>query len=199
MDDTEVKVVVLGQTDVGKTCIVSYLINGKFDNSVSPTLGASFASKTIKVNDQNVVLQIWDTAGQERFRVLTPMYYRGAHAALVVYSITDDSSFQEVDYWFRSIKKNNGSTASLYLIGNKSDLESDRSVTEDQGREKAKKYKAEFFETSALTGDGVEELFMTLAKRYLEGMQVDREENRNADQKTVDVKNDANQKKSKCC
>ena len=123
--ETEIKVVVVGQSDVGKTCIVSYLINGKFDNNTTPTLGAAFASKSIQVKNQNVMLQIWDTAGQERFRVFTPMYYIGAQAALVVYSIKDEDSFNEVDYWVRNIRENNGSTVSLYLFGNKSDLDYD--------------------------------------------------------------------------
>ena len=199
--ETEIKVVVVGQSDVGKTCIVSYLINGKFDNNTTPTLGAAFASKSIQVKNQNVMLQIWDTAGQERFRVFTPMYYRGAQAALVVYSIKDEDSFNEVDYWVRNIRENNGSTVSLYLVGNKSDLDYDRTVTEEQGREKADKINAEFFETSAVTGDGIEVLFDTVAKKYFENNQAYQKDNdlNKANQKSVDVNNTDEKKKSGCC
>ena len=137
MEESEVKVVLLGQSAVGKTCIVNHLLTGKFDDSVSPTLGASYASKTLDVNGQKVSLQIWDTAGQERFRVLAPMYYRGAQAAILVYSIIEEASFQQIDYWSSSLKENAGSSVELFLVGNKCDLESERVIKEEHVKYKA--------------------------------------------------------------
>ena len=170
MEENEVKVVLLGQSAVGKTCIVSYLINGKYDDSASPTLGASYASKTIDVDGKKVSLQIWDTAGQERFRVLAPMYYRGAQAAILCYSIIDESTFTEIDYWSSNLKENAGPEVELFLVGNKCDLEKDRIVSEEQGNAKASSIGAQFFETSALTGSGIEDLFTTISKKCLENM-----------------------------
>ncbi|KAH0789637.1 small GTP-binding protein [Histomonas meleagridis] len=170
MDENEVKVVLLGQSAVGKTCIVSYLINGKYDDSASPTLGASYASKTLDVDGKKVSLQIWDTAGQERFRVLAPMYYRGAQAAILCYSIIDESTFTEIDYWSSNLKENAGPDVELFLVGNKCDLEKDRIISEEQGNAKASSIGAQFFETSALTGSGIEDLFTTISKKCLENM-----------------------------
>lgn len=168
MEEREVKVVLLGQSSVGKTCMVYKLISGYFDESATPTLGASYSLKILEVDKIEVSLQIWDTAGQERFRVLTPMYYRGAQAALLVYSITDELTFEEIDFWANSIKENNCDDVLLFLVGNKIDLHKDRKVSEESGRAKAEKIGAEFFETSAKTGDGIDELFLNIAKICIE-------------------------------
>ena len=168
MEECELKVVLLGQSAVGKTCIVGSLVSGRFDENFSPTLGASYASKVLDINGKQVSLQIWDTAGQERFRVLAPMYYRGAQAAILVYSIIDDSSFGEIDYWSNSLNENAGSSVKLFLVGNKSDLDSQRVITFEQGENKANSIGAHFFETSAKTGDGINDLFTVISKVCLE-------------------------------
>lgn len=168
MEENEVKIVLLGQSAVGKTCIVGRLISGKFDASASPTLGGSFASKNLNVSGTTVALQIWDTAGQERFRVLAPMYYRGAHAAVIVYSIVDSNTFEEVDYWANSLRENAGQDVTIFLVANKIDLEASRVVSEAAGAAKAKEIGGHFLETSALTGSGIDDLFVTIAKMYLE-------------------------------
>ena len=170
MEENEVKVVLLGQSAVGKTCLVSFFIHGKFDESALPTLGASYASKTIDIDGKKVSLQIWDTAGQERFRVLAPMYYQGANAAILCYSIIDESTFTEIDYWSGNLKDNAGQDVELFLVGNKCDLENDRIISEEQGNAKASSIGAQFFETSALTGSGIEDLFTTISKKCLEKM-----------------------------
>ena len=168
MEDCELKIVLLGQSSVGKTCIVGYLVAQKFDENFSPTLGASYATKTMEVDGKQVALQIWDTAGQERFRVLTPMYYRGAQAAILVYSIIDEDSFNAIDYWSNSLNENVGSSIKLFLVGNKSDLEESRVISEEKGQEKADSIGAKFFETSAKLGSGINDLFFTIAKTCLE-------------------------------
>ncbi|OHT13786.1 small GTP-binding protein [Tritrichomonas foetus] len=206
MEESEVKVVLLGQSAVGKTCIVSHLISGKFDDSASPTLGASYASKTLDIDNTKVSLQIWDTAGQERFRVLAPMYYRGAQAAILVYSIIDEATFTEIDYWSNSLKENAGNNVALFLVGNKCDLEKERAISEDSGQAKATSIGAQFFETSAMTGSGIEDLFLTLAKKCLEstsslsnGAQGSGTTSETSKPQTVDVSKKSAKSKKECC
>ena len=200
MEESEVKVVLLGQSAVGKTCIVNNLLTGKFDDSVSPTLGASYASKTLDINEQKVSLQIWDTAGQERFRVLAPMYYRGAQAAIIVYSIIDETSFQEIDYWASNLKENAGSSVDLFLVGNKCDLENERVIKEDQGRDKAESIGAQFLETSAFTGSGIIDLFTTLAKKCIENnSSTDVGTSGKDSSNTIDVSKKSSSKSGKGC
>ncbi|OHT10939.1 Ras-related protein Rab-5A [Tritrichomonas foetus] len=168
MEESEIKIVLLGKSDVGKTCIVGYFIRGRFMESASPTLGASYAAKTLDIDNSKVALQIWDTAGQERFRVLAPMYYRGSQAAILVFSITDEETFREIDYWSSSLKENTGPNVLVFLVGNKSDLENQRKVSEEEALKKAEEIGACYFETSALTGSGIEDLFLVVAKKCLE-------------------------------
>ena len=201
MEENEVKVVLLGQSSVGKTCIVGRLISGRFDEAAAPTLGAAYASKTLEISGTTIALQIWDTAGQERFRVLAPMYYRGAHAAILVYSITDDASFTEIDYWVNSVKENAGADVALFLVGNKVDLETNRQVSEAAGAAKAKDVGASFMETSAMTGSGIDDLFRTVAKMYLEQKPMADVDSSKGHPKTTTVKVEAStghRKKCKC-
>ncbi|OHS96396.1 small GTP-binding protein [Tritrichomonas foetus] len=200
-EEQEIKIVLLGQTSVGKTCIVNYFINGQYDSSVAPTLGASYASKTFKVGDVQVSMQIWDTAGQERFRVLAPMYYRGAQVAIIVYSIVDESSFTEIDYWTNSLKENTEGNVTIFLVGNKADLQEIRMILEESGQNKAESLKAMFFETSAVTGNGIDDLFMVCAKKCLE---IRNKMQESADSPSVrrnppTVNVDAPSKKKACC
>ena len=166
MSESDIKIVLLGQSGVGKTCLVGQFVMGKFDPAFSPTLGASYATKTMEVDSETISLQIWDTAGQERFRVLAPMYYHGAQAAIIVYSVADAPTFQEVDFWVQSLK-DNIKGIELFLVANKIDLE-ERSVSENEGKEKADAIEATYFETSAKLGYGINDLFLTLCKKVKE-------------------------------
>lgn len=199
MDECDVKVVLLGQSNVGKTSIVHYLIGKKFEPNVSPTLGASYLSKTILVNNINVSLQIWDTAGQERFKVLTPMYYKGAHAAILVYSITDKNTFDEINYWVQSLKDNADGVTKLFLVGNKFDLNLERKISELNGKEKAEEIKADFFETSAFNGYGIDDLFNTIAKEYLEMNSFQQNQSIEQNSKPLNVINIEQTNQKKCC
>jgi small GTP-binding protein len=158
MEDRELKVVVLGGSTVGKTCIVYRATTGGFDSESMPTLGASYTSKSVALGRRTYLLQIWDTAGQERYRSLAPMYYRGSHAALIVYSIADRSSFDEIDTWIDDFRENT-EQAAVFIVGNKADLVDARQVAQREGREKALTRGTFFSEVSALTGDGIEALF----------------------------------------
>lgn len=204
-DENEFKLVLLGQSSVGKTCIVNYFILGQFDQSATPTLGATYASSQIDVNGKPISLQIWDTAGQERYKVLAPMYYRGSHAAILVYSISDPQSFySEIDYWVNSLKEKTDGNVQLFLVGNKIDLRDNpddsevAQITEEEGQEKANSLGATFMETSAAKGIGIEELFNTVAKKCLENASKKNHEVKSKGD--VDVENtNAEKKSSNCC
>ena len=162
------KLVVLGDTTVGKTCVVTREVTNSYNEKGMPTLGASFHSKSIRVNDRNVMMQIWDTAGQERYRAMTPMYYQGAHVVLIIYSITSKASFDAVDKWISELTEKSTTSSVILLIGNKADLELERQVTAVQGAQKAKDCGAIFMEVSAKTGDGIKEIFSVAAKAFID-------------------------------
>jgi Ras-related protein Rab-5C len=168
VETSEMKLVLVGNTNVGKTCIAKVATNGGFADDSVPTLGASYVSKLVRIDNMEVRLQIWDTAGQERYRGMTPMYFRGAHEAVIAYSITDQESFDGVDSWVGSLRENADPEIILFLVGNKCDLEEQRVISSDTGQGKAKELSAVFYEVSAKTGDRVEELFTDLAKIFLE-------------------------------
>lgn len=169
----ELKIVLVGHTNVGKTCIVRQATTGVFSEDSAPTLGASYVSKLANVNGTEVRLQIWDTAGQERYKGMTPMYYRGAQTALIVYSVTDSESFESVDGWLNSLRENAEPDITLFLLANKCDCDSDRTVTTEQGQEKARSMGAHFYEVSAKTGQNIEDVFTDIPKYFLENQSPD--------------------------
>jgi len=159
-----VKVVLLGQSTVGKTCIATRYVRGCFIQSSISTVGASYLTKSIEVNDDTYDFNIWDTAGQELYRSLTPMYYRNAHAALVVFDITNKASYFEAEKWIRELMQSNEDVF-IIIVGNKADLEDRRQVDEKDGNSMAEKYKCVYIETSALTGIGIDRVFQMIVNR----------------------------------
>jgi small GTP-binding protein len=169
MDDgIEIKVILVGNTSVGKTCIVKRGNAGVFDDETVPTLGAAYLPKTLVVDQTEVHLHIWDTAGQERYRGMAPMYFRGAHVAVLVYSICDIQSFNGVDKWIESLQENADASILKFLVANKIDLEDERIVTVEAGMAKAESVNARFHEVSAKTGYGIDDFFHDVAGLYLE-------------------------------
>jgi small GTP-binding protein len=168
LDLCEIKIVLVGNTDVGKTSIVKTAITGSFTGDSTSTLGASYSTKSFQVDSRNVRLQIWDTAGQEKYRGMTPMYYHNAQVALVVYSVTDRLTFEAVDGWIKSLKDNADANIIIFVVGNKTDLVKERQITTDQGSEKALSSDAEFAEVSAKTGFGIRDLFGLIPRMWLE-------------------------------
>ena len=156
------KVVLIGDTSVGKTNILSKYLTNDFDPDSKATVGVEFGTKNFKIEDNIVKVQIWDTAGQERYRSITNAYYKGAKGSLLVYDITNPKTFESIDRWLSDLKVNGDENISVVLLGNKSDLESDRKVTTQQGKEKAEFYKLAFMETSALNGNNIEKAFSEL-------------------------------------
>lgn len=196
MNQIELKCVLVGNVSVGKTCIVQVATTGKFDKDTTSTNCASYSAKTEVIEDHTVRLQIWDTAGQEKYRGMTPMYYHNAQIAIIVYSVLDRESFDGVDTWNNSLKNNASADIVKFLVGNKVDLENDRQVSNEEGNEKARAIGAEFYEVSAKTGFGIEDLFGLIPRTYFEKIpQIQKPTT------TVEVNDESTKKKSgkNCC
>ena len=168
--ETRVKLVLLGDTGVGKSAIVVRFVQGEFSNESKVTVGAAFLAKALRIPehgpDAAVRLEIWDTAGQERYASLAPLYYRGAGAAVVVYDITSTASFEKARFWVKELQKHASPNINMVLVGNKKDLEGRRAVRREDARAFANENgMAMECEASALSGDGVIEIFKAVAMR----------------------------------
>lgn len=154
------KYIIVGNPSVGKSCLLNQFLNNKFIEEYEVTVGVEFGAKTIELKDQTrVKLQIWDTAGQESFKSITRNYYRSAAVALIVYDVTSRLSFEKIEEWLNECKSNGNRELSLVLVGNKTDLDSEREVSFNEGKEFAKNNGMIFFEASAKTADNVNEIF----------------------------------------
>eukprot|EP00106_Octopus_bimaculoides_P012937 XP_014780379.1 PREDICTED: ras-related protein Rab-13-like isoform X1 [Octopus bimaculoides] len=172
--DASYKVLVLGETCVGKTALINCLVGREFRSSMLPTIGVDFVKKTFNVDGARIQLAVWDTAGQERFRSITKMQYRGAQGIVLVYDVTNPSTFTHLSYWMNSINNiarkeishshNHLEPVPIVLIGNKIDLKDRIKVSTSKGKKLASREMAfEFFETSAKTGENVQLVFERLA------------------------------------
>ena len=159
------KILTIGESGVGKTCILRRFVENKFLKNHLATIGIDFKTKTLNINNQEIKLKIWDTAGQERFRNITTQYYKGADGIVLVYDVTDEASYEKIKDWMDQILSNTQQEEiGLVLLGNKCDMEP-RNVTEEQGKKMAEDLKISYFETSALTGQGIKEAFEQLTKK----------------------------------
>eukprot|EP00698_Gefionella_okellyi_P016848 TRINITY_DN4858_c0_g1_i1.p1 TRINITY_DN4858_c0_g1~~TRINITY_DN4858_c0_g1_i1.p1 ORF type:complete len:203 (+),score=36.55 TRINITY_DN4858_c0_g1_i1:86-694(+) len=161
----EVKVVVLGDAGVGKTSIARRFVSNHFRDYSESTIGASFLAKILVVDDKAFKFHIWDTAGQEKYHGLAPMYYRNAVAAVVVFDITDRTSFGTLQTWVKELREKGPENIIMTVVGNKSDLESQRQVSSAQAKEYADSNNAMFFETSAKEDTNVSAVFTEISKR----------------------------------
>ena len=158
------KVLTIGESGVGKTCVLRRFVENKFLKNHLATIGIDFKTKTLNINNQEIKLKIWDTAGQERFRNITTQYYKGADGIVLVYDVTDEASYDKIRDWMDQILSNTQQDdIGLVLLGNKCDMEP-RSVTEEMGKKMAEELKINYFETSALNGQGIKEAFEYLAR-----------------------------------
>ena len=164
-----IKITLLGNPGVGKTCIISKYIDDTFEENEESTIGANFMEKIIKRGDKEVLLNIWDTAGQEKFHSLGKHFYKDSYIVCFVYDITNQESLDSLKArWYPDLQKYGEKYTVLAVVGNKSDLyEEDNLADEAQAKEFAKEINATFFLTSAKSGDGIEKLFNTLADQYL--------------------------------
>ena len=165
------KIVLLGESGVGKTCIISRYINQVFEGNTISTNGASYAAKTLHFDDydKSLKVEIWDTAGQEQYRSLTKIFYKDATAPILVYDITRKKSFDEIkNYWYKQLLDCAPSDIVVGLAGNKADLFDREQVSEEEAKEFAKEIKAIFRLTSAMTASGIDELFSAVGKKILD-------------------------------
>lgn len=162
------KIILIGDSNVGKTCVVQNFKSGLFSERQQNTIGVDFTVRTLDIDGKKVKMQVWDTAGQERFRTITQSYYRSAHGAMIAYDITRRSTFDSVTHWIKEVELYGATNIILVLIGNKCDLESEREVLFQDSCDLAnEKGVLAALETSAKESQNVEDAFMLMARELL--------------------------------
>ena len=167
----EAKIVLLGDVSVGKTSIASRYCKNSFNDHHINTIGGAYQQQKVVLNNGAMVkLHIWDTSGQERFRAMTNLYYRDAQVAILTYDITNESSFNSIEFWIKELRyKVENENMILCLVGNKCDVNiNERKIMTNKGKNYANENNMIFYETSAKTGEGVKDLFVTIANKVYE-------------------------------
>ena len=194
--DEKIKLMVIGETRVGKTALIKKYTKNVFGGTYLTTVGIDFQEKIINVEEKSVKLQIWDTAGQERFRNIAKSYFHTSDGFLLVYDISCKDSFEKLNFWYEQIKLNAPENTKCVVAGNKCDLEEKRQVNKNEGENFAKTYNIDFYETSAKDGINVDEVFQTLASEIMKDIKKNGSKNKRSSQ--VLRKNTKSKKKS-CC
>ncbi len=160
IEEVKYKLIVIGDENVGKTAILNRFKNNQFSAIYEPTVGLDFQSIPIIIDDQSVTLLLYDTAGQEKFRSLIPLYTNEANIILLIYDISNTESFNNIGKWYDSLNNINKDEVIFALVGNKSDLDYNRKVKKEEAEKYANEHNYLFQEVSALTGEGIQELFL---------------------------------------
>jgi len=166
------KLVLIGDSGVGKSCLLLRFADDSFTDSYISTIGVDFRFRTVNIENKTVKLQIWDTAGQERFRTITSAYYRGAHGIIMVYDVTNYESFEHVEEWLNEVNRHASESTLKLLVGNKADLNDDKKVDTDEAKKFADGLSISFLETSAKNATNVEAAFLTMAKQLIEAKEL---------------------------
>ena len=159
------KILLLGDSSVGKSCLLLRYCDEKFQDLHLATIGLDFRLKTIYLeNKKKLKVQIWDTAGQDRFLAITKNYYRGANGILLVFDVTSNSSFEHIKNWIEQIKEEANERIIIYLVGNKIDCSNNRVISNEEGKKLSNEFGLKYFETSAKNNENVESTFLELIK-----------------------------------
>ena len=193
--DEKIKLMVLGDSNVGKSSILTKYCKNQFFTKYITTIGIDFQTKYLNINNKKIKVQIWDTAGQERYRVVTKNYFNTSNGFIIIYDITDRGSFNNINNWMEQIESFIGKEVKCILFGNKNDLENKRDVQIEEGKELAKKYNCPFFETSAKEGNNIEEGFKEIIMEIIKGNK-NSKANRN---NSIILKSKKTKQKSNCC
>ena len=206
--DLNFKIIVIGDSGVGKSCLTIQAIQDKFVELYRATVGFEFLSFNVRINKVVIKLQIWDTCGQEVYKSLITGIYRNSSLAIILYSVTNRNTFQHIDTWIKELNQNSTKNIKIILVGNKSDLEKERKISYEEGEKLKNKHKLDYFiETSAKTGNNAKNVLIEAAKilykEYIlikdkEVTNIKEEEN---ESKILDKDNTGNskKKKKKCC
>ena len=200
------KIIIIGDTCVGKSNILSRYLKDEFREDSKSTVGVELGSKFLKVKGVGTKLQIWDTAGQERYRSITSSYFKGSHGCFIVYDITNETSFEDVNKWYEQAQKESSKEVSIILVGNKCDLENERKVSKEKGEEKARALNCPFFETSALSKLKIDDIFNEMVNNIFDrtgGPKNDDDDDDieivNENDKAVSLKTEQPEQKKGCC
>ncbi len=210
-----IKLVFVGDTEVGKSCLITRFIKGVFETNLKETTKANYVSKTIEIPEigESITFDIWDTNGREKFKSMTRIFYQGAKMAILVYDTTRKESYDNIkNWWYKDIKEHGDPDIVIGIAGNKSDLYEDEEVPEQEAREFAESIGAVFSLTSAQNNSGIDELFKDMGKKYLcpnsstiesdiQKPEQKEESNQNIKfgEKNVDKKNDGQKKEKNPC
>ena len=193
------KIVLIGDTSVGKSCLLTRFADDQFTDNYVTTIGVDFRFKTMIVMDKIIKVQVWDTAGEERYRSITNAYYRGAEGILIVFDLTNEESFKSIENWIKEVTVFTGKDVIIICLGNKSDLK--KEISKNTIDEFKKRTNLEIFNVSAKTGEGVEEAFKHIIELLIKKNTDSKEEN-NAINLTPNTNNNnspTNKKKESCC
>ena len=192
------KVLLIGNSDVGKSSLILRYVDQIWNDVFVPTIGVDFKVKSLQIDNKRVKMQIWDTAGQERFRNVISSYFKGAHGILLIYDISARDSFKELENWLGEVERNATPQVLKILIGNKCDLDEQRQITVDEGEAFAARNGMKFIETSAKNNTNVNEAFEALAKIMVESS--NKKNVIKVEKKTIKVDKGADlNAKKKCC
>jgi len=191
------KLLIVGESGVGKTCMLLQFADKRFEETFLSTIGVDFKVREIDVEGKKVKLQIWDSAGQERFRNITSSYYRNCGGIIIVYDITKQDTFVKVTEWIEEVRKYVPSSP-LLLVGNKCDLVDKRQVSKEEAQDLAKRLGLVFLETSAKTAENIDESFCAMAKQLIRDS-ANKPKPDNKNQITIDKNTKKGDNGSKCC
>lgn len=193
------KLVLIGDSGVGKSCLLLRFADDSFTDSYISTIGVDFRFRTVNIDMKTVKLQIWDTAGQERFRTITSAYYRGAHGIIMVYDVTNYESFEHVEEWLNEVNRHASESTLKLLVGNKADLADDKKVRSEDAKKFADTLGISFLETSAKNATNVEAAFLTMAKQLIQAKELQGVKQSPPNQSVLINSNDNDRKGRACC